>query len=441
MENQEKVNILLVDDTPANLLSGKAILAELGQNIVCANSGEEALKHLLHEDFAVILMDVNMPGLNGFETAALIRQRPRSAHTPIIFVTATGTTEMERGKGYLFGAVDYIFSPVVPEILRAKVSVFSDLFRMTKAYKRQAEELAVFYQKLEGHHAEVDRLNQQLEATNKELEAFSYSVSHDLRNALSGITGFSEILKDEYADRFDEEGKENLQCLYEDAWRMNDLIEALLKLSRLSRQEMKHEPVDLTAIAKKIAGEFQKTAPERQVKFVIEKGIIANGDSALLQVALQNLLSNAWKYAGKQPQAKIEFGVVPLEAGGRIFPPPYPLQRGTKDSRQETYPPLAGVGGGTSPLAGVGGGIPNPTIKGVGGLSPSVYFVRDNGVGFDMSQADKLFRAFNRLHTEEEFKGIGIGLTIVQRVIHRHNGIIWAEAKPNEGATFYFTLG
>ncbi|MBU1486852.1 response regulator [bacterium] len=300
MENKEKVNILLVDDMPANLLTGKNILAELGQNIVCAHSGEEALKHLLREDFAVILLDVNMPGLNGFETAALIRQRPRSTHTPIIFVTATGTTEIDRGKGYLFGAVDYIFSPVVPEILRAKVSVFCDLFRMSQAFKQQAEELSVLEKKLQEQVAEGKRLNQQLEATNKELEAFSYSVAHDLRNVLSGITGFSEILMDNYADKLDEEGREFLKSLHEDAWRMNEIIESLLKLSGLSRQEMKYEQVDLTTIVKTIAKELQETEPERQVEFVIEKGVIVNGDSAFLQVALQNLLSNGWKYTGKQ---------------------------------------------------------------------------------------------------------------------------------------------
>ncbi len=405
MENQEKVNILIVDDTPANLLSYQDILAPLGQNMVCANSGKEALQHLLHEDFAVILMDVSMPVLNGFETATLIRSRPRSAHTPIIFISAINTTEMHREKGYLFGRVDYIFSPVVPEILQAKVAVFIDLFRVTNAYKRQAEELSLLGKKLEEQVNEGKRLNQQLEVTNKELEAFSYSISHDLRNALSGIIGSSEILLDTYADKLDEGGREFLKSLYEDAWRMNELIEALLKLSRLSRQKMKYEIVDLTAIVKTIAKELRKIDPKRQVKFTIEEGIMANGDSVLLEVALQNLLSNAWKYTAKQPQTIIEFGVIP---------PDSPLTKGIE-------------------------GVDSPLTKGVRGLS--VYFVRDNGVGFDMFQTDKLFRPFSRLHTEDEFKGIGIGLTIVQRVIQRHNGIIWIEAKPNEGATFYWTLG
>lgn len=394
MENQEKANILLVDDRPANLLSMQNILAGLCENIVCANSGKEALQHLLHEDFAVILLDVNMPEMNGYETAALIRNRPKSAHTPIIFISAIDTTEMHRDKGYLFGGVDYIFSPVVPEILQAKVAVFIDLFRVTNAFKRQAEKLAILDKKLEEQVNEGKRLNQQLEATNKELEAFSYSISHDLRNALSGVVGSSEILLDTYVDKLDEAGREFLKSLYEDAWRMNELIEALLKLSRLSRQEMKHELVDLTAMVKIITQEFRKTEPKRQVKFTIAEGIIANGDSALLQVALQNLLSNAWKYSSKQPQARIEFGTVPREA---------------EVSEEEG--------------------------------SPLIYFVRDNGIGFDMSQADKLFRAFSRLHTDIEFQGIGIGLTIVQRVIHRHNGRIGIESKPNEGACFYWTLG
>ncbi|MDI6736599.1 MAG: response regulator [bacterium] len=395
MENQEKVNVLLVDDEPANLLSMQNVLAGLGENIVCANSGKEALKCLLQEDFGVILMDVNMPELTGFETAGLIRQRPRFAHIPLIFMSATNITEMDRNKGYLFGAVDYIVLPILPEILQAKVAIFCDLFRMSRAYKQQVVELSVLDKKLEEQVNDGKRLNQQLEAVNKELEAFSYSVSHDLRNALAGVVGSSEIILDTYADKLDEEGKGLLESLYEDAWRMNELIEALLKLSRLSRQEMKHEPVDLTAMVETITQELWKTEPKRQVKFTIGKDIMANGDSALLQVALQNLLSNAWKYSSKQPQIEIEFGTVLRE-----------------DS---------------------------PLIKGDRGLL--VYFVRDNGVGFDMGQADKLFRAFSRLHTDAEFKGIGIGLTIVQRVIQRHNGRIWIEAKPNEGACFYWTLG
>ncbi|MEK7275651.1 MAG: response regulator, partial [Candidatus Desantisbacteria bacterium] len=390
MENQEKVNILLVDDTPANLLSRKSILDELGENIVCVSSGEEALKYLLREDFAVILMDVNMPGLNGFETAALIRQRPRSAHTPIIFVTATGTTEMERAKGYLFGAVDYIYSPVVPEILQAKVAAFCDLFRMSQAFKQQAEELTILDEKLEEQIIEGKRLNQQLELANKKLEitnheltSFSYSVSHDLRNVLSGIIGYSEILRDEYADKLDEAGKDYIQVLYSTAWRMNELIEALLKLSRLSQQEMKHEPIDLTAMVKTIAIELKKTEQKRQVQFVIKKNVLVNGDSSLLQIALQNLLSNAWKYSSKQPEALIEFGVLSLKATDR---------RMILDRKK----------------------IPSIGRRYLQERDSTVYFIRDNGAGFDMSQADKLFRAFNRLHTDDEFKGIGIGLTIVQ---------------------------
>ncbi len=421
MKNQEKVNILLVDDMPANLLSTKSILEELGLNIVCANSGEEALKHLLYEDFAVILMDVNMPRLSGFETAALIRQRPRSIYTPIIFITAINTTEMDRCKGYLFGAVDYIFSPIVPEILQAKVSAFCDLFRMSQAFKRQAEELTILSKKLEEQIIESNQLNQQLESANKKLEisnheisSFSYSVSHDLRSVLTGILGYSEILQDEYADKLDKKGKDYIQSLHNTAWRMNELIEALLKLSRLSHQRMKCEPVDLTAMVRTIAEGLKDTGQERQVHFVIKENVIVNGDSSLLQVALQNLLSNAWKYSSKQPQALIEFGVIQLNVLDRRIisdrrKDKSSGRRQLSDRKQEE--------------------------------NSTVYFLRDNGAGFDMAQAHKLFHAFHRLHTDDEFPGIGIGLTIVQRVIQRHNGYIWAEAEPNKGAVFYWTLG
>lgn len=259
MKNEEKVNILLVDDTPANLLSLKTILSDLGQNLICANSGKEAMKHLLKQDFAVILLDVNMPGMNGFELAGLIRQRPHSAHTPIIFITAAAMTEIDQGIGYSIGAVDYLFAPVSPEILRAKVSIFTDMFRMQREARRHAEELTELDQMLEKDLEKVERLNQQLEVTNKELESFSYSVSHDLRTPLTIISLSSQMLMSRYADKLDETGRDHLRFLHEDAWRMNELIESLLKLSRLSHQEMKYEPVNLTAIAQTIAKKLQKT--------------------------------------------------------------------------------------------------------------------------------------------------------------------------------------
>lgn len=225
----------------------------------------------------------------------------------------------------------------------------------------------------------------QLEATNKELEAFSYSVSHDLRAPLRSIDGFSQALLEDYTDKLDEQGKDYLARVRGATLKMSQLIEAMLSLSRLTRGEIKPDVVNLSILAKSIADELQKTQPERKVEFVIAQGVTAKGDMQMLRIVLENFLSNAWKFTGRHPTARIEFGVQQVEG-------------------------------------------------------KTAYFVRDDGAGFDMSYAGKLFTAFQRLHTETEFPGIGIGLATVQRIIHRHGGKVWAEGAVEKGATFYFTL-
>jgi PAS domain S-box-containing protein len=226
----------------------------------------------------------------------------------------------------------------------------------------------------------------QLEAANKEMEAFAYSVSHDLRVPLKSIDGFSQALLENYADQLDEKGQNYLQRVRVAATRMQDLTEALLLLSRLTRAELQVGRVDLSALAEGIAAELQRMEPDREVEFVIEPGLVERGDERLLSIALENLLANSWKFSSKHPRARIEFGLA-----NRSF------------ERQ-------------------------------------VYFVRDDGAGFDMNYSSKLFGAFQRLHTESEFEGTGIGLAIVQRIIRRHGGVIWAEAAVEKGATFFFSL-
>jgi signal transduction histidine kinase len=225
----------------------------------------------------------------------------------------------------------------------------------------------------------------QLEASNKELESFSYSVSHDLRAPLRGIDGFSQILLEDCAHRLDEKGKYNLQRIRTACKRMGLLIDDLLNLSRLSRLEMQPEKVDLSELARQIAGELKDEQPDRMVEFVIADGLVDHGDERLLRVMLQNLIGNAWKYSARQAKASIEFGLT------------------QRDGAQ-------------------------------------AYFVQDNGVGFDMALADKLFKPFQRLHGSEDFPGTGIGLALVQRIARRHGGRAWAEGEVGKGARFYFTL-
>lgn len=225
----------------------------------------------------------------------------------------------------------------------------------------------------------------ELEALNKEVEAFSYSVSHDLRAPLRGISGFSQALLEDYSDTVDDEGKYYLQRVRAASIRMGELIDALLGLSRITRSEIHRENTDLSEITKEFIKELQETEPERQVEIIITPELVANCDPRLLRAVLENLISNAWKFTGKKPIAKIEFGAI--ERDGE-----------------------------------------------------TAYFVRDNGAGFDKAYADKLFGAFQRLHSTDDFKGIGIGLATVKRIIHRHGGSVWAEGEVEKGATFYFTL-
>jgi light-regulated signal transduction histidine kinase (bacteriophytochrome) len=227
--------------------------------------------------------------------------------------------------------------------------------------------------------------NQELQAINRELEAFSYSVSHDLRAPLRSMDGFSQILLEDYGDQIDEEGRDYLERVRAASQRMGHLIDDLLELSRVTRGPLRRASVDLSAVAAGVAEGLKASAPERRGRFVISEGLTARGDAKLLRVALENLLGNAWKFTSKEPEAIVEFGAFRREG-------------------------------------------------------KQVYYVRDNGAGFDAAYADKLFGAFQRLHGSDEFEGTGVGLATVARVIRRHGGEVWAEGEVGGGAAFYFTL-
>lgn len=231
----------------------------------------------------------------------------------------------------------------------------------------------------------VRRYTAQLEAANAELDAFAYSVSHDLRAPLRSIDGFSQAVLEDYADRLDPQGVDYLQRVRAAARRMAVLIDDLLNLSRVTRSRMTIAMVDMSALAAELAAELATADPARRVEVVIASGLVARADPGLMRVALQNLLSNAWKFTGRRADARIEVGTT-------------------------------------------------------GANGERAYYVRDNGAGFDMAYAANLFGAFQRLHGMAEFPGTGVGLATVQRIIHRHGGRVWAEAAPGRGATFYFTL-
>ena len=388
----ERAKILIVDDQPDNLLSAEAVLESLGEEIVLAQSGREALKKLLKDDFAVIVLDVMMPGMDGIETATLIRSRERSQCTPIIFLTALGRSEEYLFRGYDVGAVDYLTKPVVPQVLRAKVAVFVELEKKRRQLELRNRELEREIELRERAEREVQKLNghlerrvQELSDVNRELEAFSYSVSHDLRAPLSRIAGFSQALLESYGGQLDDTGRLYLDRIYASSQRVCELVDELLNLARLSRTELRRQPIDLSTMARGILSEIVAREPDRRVEFVLRDGISAVGDPVLVKVMLQNLLENAWKFTRQKEGACIEFGEI--------------------DHWE----------------------IP-------------AYFVRDDGAGFDMKQSGKLFQPFQRLHAESEFHGTGIGLATVDRIVKRHGGRVWAESAVDRGATFYFTL-
>lgn len=255
----------------------------------------------------------------------------------------------------------------------------------TRAQRVEAE-VYLRAQEVQETSRSLETANLELKLVNRELESFCYSVSHDLRSPLRTIDGFSQALLEDYGDKLDDAGRASLARVRAASQRMSQLIDDLLNLSRVTRGEMHRETVNLSALAQSIAAELLATGPDRRVKFSIDAGLTTQGDAPLLRVALENLLGNAWKYTSRHEQACIEFGRCEEQAQQHVF------------------------------------------------------FVRDDGAGFDSTYADRLFGAFQRLHGATEFPGTGIGLATVQRIIYRHGGRIWAAGAVEKGATLYFTL-
>jgi two-component system sensor histidine kinase/response regulator len=359
----EQPKVLLVDDVEANLVALEGILGRIPCRLVRANSGNEALRLLLKHEFAVMLLDVQMPEMDGYEVAQHARDNPDTREVPVIFVTATHETKESVLRGYDAGAFDLLFKPIDPYVLRSKVQVFLDLYLGRQRLRAE----------IEAH-----------QRTLAEVEAFNYSVSHDLRAPLRPLDGFSKVLLEDYADKLDDRGRDYLSRIRAAAGRMGQLIDDLLGLSRVSRADLRRRPLDLSELVSTIVEEIRADGANGEREVVCPSGLTASGDPGLLRIALENLLRNAWKFSQKRPQPRIEFG---------------------------------------------------RTTAG----SETAYFIRDNGVGFDAAYASKLFQPFQRLHGAE-FAGTGIGLAIVDRIIHRHGGRIWGESAAGEGATFFFTL-
>src|SRR5579872_2549343 len=352
--------VLIVDDN-ADLRDYMGSLLAPVYEVSTAQDGLKALAAAQSDSPDLILSDVMMPRLSGIDLVRKLRADPRTASIPVILLSARAGQESAI-EGLDAGSDDYLTKPFSAPELLARVRTHVQL-----ALKRREW---------------VSRL----ESANRELDAFTYSVAHDLRAPLRGINGMAEILRESKLQQLDAEGQKYLQFIHEYGSRTAELIEDLLKLSRITRGELARESFDLSDLVREVAEQLSHAHPERRVDLVVADGILVTADPRLLRVALENLLGNAWKFTGKRASARIEFGVEQRE------------------------------------------GAP-------------VYFIRDNGVGFDMVYADRLFGVFQRLHPLTQFEGTGVGLATVQRILTRHGGRIWAESALNEGATFFFTLG
>jgi DNA-binding response OmpR family regulator len=382
--------VLAVDDSETYLQQLAETLRAEGYEVVLARSGEEALEMLAVQPVDCILLDLMMPGIGGRETCLRVKGAPGMRDIPIVMLTAVEDREtMIQGLGA--GADDYIAKSSDFDVLRARVLAqmrrkqFEDENRLYREQLLRAELESMEARTAQKVAEARAALVEELEAKNQELDSFSYSVAHDLRAPLRSLDGFSLALLEDYAPKLDDEGRQYLRFIRESAQQMAGLIDDLLELSRVTRSDFDRGPVDLSEIASDILERLRRTSSGRDVEVVVADGLADEGDARLLAIVLENLIGNAWKYSGKRPHARIEVGAT--AAGGR-----------------------------------------------------QAYFVRDNGAGFDMAYASKLFGVFQRLHSVREFEGTGIGLATVQRIIRRHGGKVWAESKVDEGATFYFTL-
>lgn len=404
--------ILLVDDREDNLLSIESIFEPDGYRFVKANSGRQALKILLQElDFALILMDVKMPNLNGFETASLIYERDKLKHIPIIFITANNFGDENAYKGYQAGAVDYIYKPINPNVLRAKVSVLIDLYKKNRQLVYQEQKLVAINRSLESEIAErkaseekIKQLNHRLlenitslESANRDLDRFAFMASHDLQEPLRKIRVFSDRLYHKYKELLDDDGRGNLNRIQQAAERMQALITDILTFSKISAEKITFTNCDLKTLIKDVLTDVDEEVKEKKATIEVDDLYTIQANPVLIRPLFFNLIHNALKYSKKDVTPVIRI-------------------------RSE----LSTVGNGQG-----------------GAQALSQYcriYIEDNGIGFDQKYAEEIFGMFKRLHRHADFEGTGIGLALCKKIVEQHKGYISARSKINEGSTFIVSL-
>lgn len=369
MSDPLPVRLLVVDDELPLATAIRETLGQHGYAVTVAGSADEALGILGRDRFEIMLTDLHLPGTDGIALLA----RALLIDPRMIGIMMTGQGSIDSAVAAMkAGAHDYILKPF-------KLSVALAVLARARATRLLRLENEALQRRLRARTAD-------LEAANQELEAFSYTVSHDLRAPLRTIEGFVGILQEELGPEPAPAVQDCVRRITAGAQRMGKLIEDLLRLAQVARQPPRREPVDLAVLAQEITAKLAAATPARVVTCEIQSVPPALGDPGLLRVVLENLLANAWKYTRHTAAARIEFSAEPATDG------------------------------------------------------VTTYRISDNGAGFDMGQAGNLFMPFQRLHPESQFEGSGVGLATVQRIVKRHQGRIWAEAAPGQGATFRFTL-
>lgn len=412
--HKPEIRLLVVDDREDNLFSIETILEKDGYSIVKANSGREALKILLKTwDFTLILMDVQMPDLNGFETAELIYESNRLRHIPIIFITANDHGEESIFKGYQLGGVDYIYKPINPELLRAKVAVFVELYKKNmelivqeqkliaanKSLEKEVEERKISEKKINMLNKQLTENIIQLKNTNQELERYASVASHDLQEPLRKIIIFGNKLKDKYAKAIEGEGLDLVERMIKASNRMQMLIKNLLEFSKATAGTDNYVETDFNEIVNSVLSDLEMNIQQKEAVIVCGKLPNLKVIPEQFRQLFQNLIVNSLKFNRQNVPPVITINSEKVK--GMYLPGM------SYDQYEETFYKIT---------------------------------VKDNGIGFEEKYAEQIFSIFKRLHTYEQFEGTGIGLSICKKIVEKYQGYIYASGKPNEGATFTIIL-